>query len=312
MEGEKVEATRAEKILAAAFVLFLLIGGVRVLSELREVPAKPALETFEARYGLPELNRNLSELSFELRSSEEAYQRAQKEFLKAKEEYLFKREEYRIALEEGSLQKELKEEYELAKQKYEASLRTRDATEEKLEAVRENFKALQKELFERRRRALEDYEDANQIYELKVLFIRLGFVIPLFIVSLYASQRARQRKSKYTIHANSFMAFSILLLVYMTLEFTWRSFHVLGVSTIGAFATGAALAYLKKEYFKTERVALERLSRGRCPYCSFPFESSDVYCRNCGKRLTETCDKCGAPRSRFARYCQYCGAKIKV
>jgi len=84
-------------------VLFLLIGGVRVLGELREIPAKPVMGAYEARYGIPELERNLSELSLEVRSLEETYRRAQEEYLRAKEEYLFKREEYRTRMEEGSL-----------------------------------------------------------------------------------------------------------------------------------------------------------------------------------------------------------------
>lgn len=311
MQGEEVEVTRAEKILAAAFVLFLLTGGVRILGELREVPAKPEIATFEEHYGIPELRRNLSELGIVVQSSEEAYRRAQEEYLRAKEEYLFKREEYRTRIEEDSLDEKLKQEYEQARQSYETALRNRDVAKENLEAARGSLAELKKEHSLRREKVIKDYGAAKRIYELKVLVLRLGFALPLFIASIYVSQRARQGRSRYAVHANSFMAFSILLLFYMLIEFTWRSFHVIGVSAIGALATGAALAYLKKEYLTFERLAKTRLSQRRCPYCSFPFEMGDAYCINCGQGLTESCEKCGSPRSRFASYCHNCGAKIK-
>ncbi len=308
---EEVEATRAEKILAAAFVLFLLIGGVRVLGELREVPAKPELWHFEARYAVQELERNLSELGIEVHSLEQAYRRAQEKYLRAREDYLFKREEYRTRIEEGTLDERLRAEYEQAKVSYEAALRSRDAAREKLEAARQSLGALEAELSQRREKARREYAAAMRVYELKVLLLRLGFVLPLFLTSLYVAQLARRRRSRYAVHANSFMAFSTLLLGYMLIEYTWRSFHVIGVSAIGALATGVALAYLKREYLSRERIAMARLSRKRCPYCSFPFESGDVYCRNCGLRLLVACDNCGALRSRFTSYCQSCGSPMR-
>lgn len=302
-----MEFSRAEKILAGALVLFLLLGGVKVLQELRQLPEEPSMMEYEAKYGIPALQENLSKLSERGRELEEAYRGAQEEFESSREGYLFLREEYRTSLEEGNLSEELKSKYEKARGEYQEALERRDAARERVEEVREEQEALAKKISGLRQEASEDYESARDIYEAKVFLLRLALVVPLLALSLYLSQRASERKSRHAILASSFMTFAILLFAYMIVEFTWRSFHVIGVSAIGALATGGALVYLKRKYFTPERVALGRLSERRCPHCDFPFEPGDTYCRRCGKKLTEECRYCGSQRSNFSPYCPHCG-----
>jgi tetratricopeptide (TPR) repeat protein len=308
MQEEEIEATRSEKILAAAFVLFLLIGGIRVLGELRDIPAEPDFSDYEIRHGISALQNELPVFISQMQIAEQSYRQSLEEFNRAEEEYLFKREEHRTRLEEGTVDETLQREYEQATQIYETAVNNRDSANKNLNDAREIYNKKNNEINQLRLNAQKDFNAAIRLYEIKVILTRLLFVVPLFIGSIYVTQKARQRQSRYTILANSFMAFSILLLAYMVLEFTWRSFQVIGVSLIGALATGSALVYLKKEYFKPERVTLKRLSQRRCPYCNFPFEKDDAYCKNCGQSLEEKCRSCGSKRVKFAKHCQNCGA----
>jgi hypothetical protein len=220
MLEDEIEATRSEKILAAAFVLFLLIGGIRVLGELRNIPVEPNYMDYEARQGIIELQNELQVLISQMQVAEQTYGKSLEEFARAEEDYLFKREEHRTRLEEGTVDQTLQREYEEATQKYESSVKIRDAAKESLNTARERFNEKNNEINELLISVQNDFNSARRIYEIKVIFVRLLFVVPLFLGSIYFTQKARERQSRYTIHANSFMAFSILLLAYMVLEFT--------------------------------------------------------------------------------------------
>ncbi|MBN1762967.1 MAG: hypothetical protein JW878_07845 [Methanomicrobia archaeon] len=68
-ESERLEAMRGEKILAAAMVIFLLIGGVQVLNELGGVPDRPQLGTYYAKYDVYTLEAEERSIVAELNSA---------------------------------------------------------------------------------------------------------------------------------------------------------------------------------------------------------------------------------------------------
>jgi|GEM_PF-5427306 len=57
-----MEYSRAEKILASLFVVFLIIASINFLRELEKVPARPNYDYYQAKYGIKPLLENQSRL----------------------------------------------------------------------------------------------------------------------------------------------------------------------------------------------------------------------------------------------------------
>ncbi len=163
------------------------------------------------------------------------------------------------------------------------------------------------EVLNARESASDGYRRDYQIYRLKVLTIRLAFVLPLLAVAIIVFLKAKKVRSKYIIHANAFMAFASLLLIYMIVENVWKVVHIIGISILGAVACAVSLAYLKKQFFSFERISMSRLKEDKCPWCSFPIRYEMPFCQNCGKKLAEKCPECGKMRPILARFCPSCG-----
>jgi hypothetical protein len=152
-----------------------------------------------------------------------------------------------------------------------------------------------------------EYDTAYQTYRLKVLAVRLAFVLPLLAVAIVTFLKAKRVKSKYTIHANAFMAFASLLLLYMIIVNVWKVIHVVGISILGAVACAISLAYLKRQFFSFERTSMSRLKENKCPWCTFPIRHDMSYCQNCGKKLADKCPECGEMRPILSHFCPNCG-----
>ncbi|MFQ6137243.1 MAG: hypothetical protein ACE5PM_08695 [Candidatus Hydrothermarchaeales archaeon] len=286
-------------------VLFLLIGGVRVLGELRKIPETPNINTYEIKYGVNAIEKDLRGIREELNIASTILEDARKQHLRNNEEYLFRREEYRVMMEEGRSDTEIEERYQEAKSVYEESKARYEAAQGNYDEISERLRRVEGEARGKRELALKDFRNAMRIYELKVLAVRLLFAVPLLVIAVFAFMRARAKKSKYMIHVNAFMAFASLLLFYMILEHIWKAFHVIGVSIVGASITAIALAYLKKQIFSFERISMSRIRQNQCPWCSFPITGE--YCRNCGKKAMEECPECKELKTVLMPYCQNCG-----
>ncbi|MDI6886433.1 MAG: hypothetical protein QMD22_08875 [archaeon] len=276
-EAERLEATRGEKILASAMVVFLLIGGVQILNELGDIPDRPQPDTYYTKYEVYRLEAEERSIETELRGARDSLENANAEFLRAKETYLFKREEYRVILDRGE-EGEIKErEYEEARERYEEAQLRIDAVQAVYDEINGRLDQKRGEVSIARNLAFDEYGHDYQIYRLKVLAIRLGFVLPLLGVAIVTYLKAKKVRSKYTIHANAFMAFASLLLAYMIIVNVWKAVHIIGISILGAVACAISLAYLKKQFFSFERISLSRLKENKCPWCGFPIRY-DMIC----------------------------------
>ncbi|RZN14762.1 MAG: zinc ribbon domain-containing protein [Methanosarcinales archaeon] len=308
-EDEKLEATRGEKILASAMVVFLLIGGINVLSELEDIPETPHINAYYEKYGVYKLENVERSISTELRIASDALAKANDQYLSAKENYLFKREEYRVILDKGETDEVKEREYETAREGYEES-------QVKLNEKQAVYDEIDKRLDQKRggvsaarNLARDEYNTAHQIYSLKVLAVRLAFVLPLLAVAIVTFLKTKKVKSKYTIHANAFMAFASLLLIYMIVVNVWEVVHVVGISILGVVACAISLAYLKKQFSSLERISMSRLKENKCPGCTFPIRYDMSYCQNCGKKLADNCQECGKMRSILTPFCPNCGSE---
>ncbi|AEH24128.1 double zinc ribbon domain-containing protein [Pyrococcus yayanosii] len=295
------EYSRAEKLFATLFVVFLLLASINFLRELDGIPARPSYSYYEAKYGVDELRDNQSRLMVLERELLRTYQKFKDNLTEAERVYLFKREEYRLAIESGNATEVLKREYLQAKENYERAYAKYLAAKSAYEEVSQQLAELNARINELSARAWEEYNREYQLYRLKVLALKLLFALPIFIASFLLFRKRRN------IYTTSLIAYSSLLLVYLILSVIWSTVQVIGLSLFGAGASAVALYYLRKEYFRPERVYRRRIWQNRCYRCGFPVKDDYLYCPNCGTRLKEKCENCGAMKPLYLDFCPYCG-----
>lgn len=296
-----MEYSRLEKILASLFVAFLLLASINFLRELENIPQRPDYTYYQEKYGITPLLENQSRLMELDRGLYEGYKKAESNLTEVERVYLFKREEYRIALESGNATKELEQEYLKAKEEYEKAYLKYLGAKSAYDDVHNKLQELSSQIQELMQNANEEYNRAYQVYRLKVLMLKLAFVLPIFVISLLL---LRKYKNIYT---SSLIAYSALLLIYLTLSAIWNIVHIIGISLFGAVATLVALYYLRKEYFKPERVYKRRIAQNKCYNCGFPIKDDYLNCPNCGAKLKEKCEHCGALKPIHLQFCPYCG-----
>ena len=182
---EEMEITRSEKILASAFVIFLLIGVVRVMSELKQLVEQPDFLYYEQKHGVRDLDYQIQQVMEELRLSQNILDNALASYQKANEDYLFKREEYRVSLEQGKQDPELEAEYLSAKQLYEQEKMRLEAAQKNLQEVQSRVQALQEQRRQKSLAASEEYQNAFNIWQLKTLALRLLYAVPVLLFSIY-------------------------------------------------------------------------------------------------------------------------------
>jgi len=49
----------------------------------------------------------------------------------------------------------------------------------------------------------------------------------------------------------------------------------------------------------------------RCPYCNFDNDPKARFCENCRKPLVKVCSNCGKDNSLGAKFCIFCGSRMK-
>lgn len=300
---EEGESTRGEKILAASLVLFLFIGGVRVLLDVSEIPERPDYISYMEKYHIDEMQRALSGLYAERDAALSIRVKAQEEHLRKEEEYTYRREEYRVLLEEGKESAELKELYEKAKVEYEISDSYLRIAEKRLEEVETEVKEKEGEMNENQLLMSQEYEKAMSVYNVKVLGLRVLVVLPIFVCSVFVFLKLK--KTSYGILSTSLLAFSVLLFLYMLFEYVVKTQHIFAASLLGASLCGGALVWLKREYYSFENISKKRIGEGKCPWCQAPIKGE--FCYSCGRLLEETCPQCGKKKPVFTKYCPYCG-----
>jgi len=296
-----MEYSRLEKILGSLFVAFLLLASINFLRELENIPQRPDYTYYQEKYGITPLLENQSRLMELNRGLYEGYKKAESNLTEVERVYLFKREEYRVALESGNATKELEQEYLKAKEEYEKAYLKYLGAKSAYDDVHNKLQELSSQIQELMQNANEEYNRAYQVYRLKVLMLKLAFVLPIFVISLLL---LRKYKNIYT---SSLIAYSALLLIYLTLSAIWNIVHIIGISLFGAVATLVALYYLRKEYFKPERVYKRRIAQNKCYNCGFPIKDDYLNCPNCGAKLKEKCEHCGALKPIHLQFCPYCG-----
>lgn len=308
---EKVEATRAEKVLALALVVFLLVGGFWVLNQLESIPPRPDYEAMSNQFHLAELRAEVQELQSDLYSTEELLNKQQARLNEARTQYEFRREEYRTALDSGIHSPEKEEAYELSLKNFEEQQLETDVVRKLVEVKQKELRGPEARLEAREAEFFKAFEAANQRYQLQLFLLRFGYAAPAFGLATYAWIQLRKRGSRHLIIATAFLAFTAIQLLVISGIYAWhllRDLAQIAVSVAGSVVSVAGLVTLRRYIFNFERIARSRSRRGQCPYCGFPAGPGAGFCRECGRALAEPCPSCSASRPVLSQFCPACGA----
>ena len=178
--------------------------------------------------------------------------------------------------------------------------------------------------------AMNDYKNKMAWFNFIVFFLKLIFVLPLFVVSLYFYFKLKKKNSAHTIIAAAVLtalsilfAQIILIFLYQILPMQWliRIFKELmeiavlkyiiyyGIALLAVAIFGGIVYYIQKKVFDSKKVAIRRLKDNKCPNCSFSLISFYDFCPKCGKQLKEKCSNCGKLKIKDLLYCPFCGKK---
>ncbi len=178
--------------------------------------------------------------------------------------------------------------------------------------------------------ALEYYKNKQAFYNFLVFLLKLVFVLPLFISSLYFYFRLKKKNSPHTIIATAILTASsllflqiVLIFLYQILPMEWliRVFRALmeipalkyiiyyGSVLAVILIFGGIVYYIQKKVFTLEKIAIRRLKDNKCPNCSFTLDVSYKFCPKCGKQLKEKCPYCNNLKIKGLACCPFCGKK---
>jgi len=311
------ESSRAEKVLAAGMVVFMLLGGLWVLARLSAIPRPPDYQVLADRFGLPEAEKAYRQAENSLWHAESVLAERAARVEELRRAYEFRREEYRTVLDRGVDDPVRRREFEAARESLLQAETNRDAAAAVRDRAREALS--EPEATYRQRQALFQaaYDQARRRRELALLALRFGYALPVFAASFAVWQRLRRRQSRYLILGTAGLAFATIQLAALVGMYGWhwlRGFTQLGVSVAGTAATAAGLVAVRRYLAAPERIARVRLRRGQCPQCGFPrpaalSPAAWAYCPDCGSALSAPCGACGRPRPVGAGYCPACGAR---
>ena len=310
-ETSQLETTRAERFLALAMIVFLLIGGAWVFREIQTLPPRPDWVAIEERH----LSQELKE---EYRTTEATFYEAQNNLSmrqdavnKASLEYEFRREEYRVALDKGIEDPEREAVYLDALKRFEdAQLEVEVATtlavrsQARMDELRHTWNSAQEKI-------QLDYAQAQRQFEWKLFLLRILFAIPVFMLSLLTFAHLRKRNSNYLVFGTALIGFASLQLAYLFALYAW---HLLrDVAQIVVSVTGTALCivgivWIRRYVLDSERVARARVRKGQCPSCGTG-AGDQMYCISCGEALQKKCQSCGNNRPVHSEFCPQCGEK---
>lgn len=307
------EISRAEKILALALAVFLLVGGMRLVVAIDRAFPHPNYARLHQAYELDRQEQELgllrgqeSELAEILRERQEAETRARLDYETA-------REEYRTLLDRGIDDPGKRAQWERNRKTLEEAQAAREEAERQLEVFRGQILNPAQQKFDRAQARLqEELTRLRRTRDLKAGIACLGYALFTFILTFFIFNFFRRSSylGRYAVIGTSFLGFGAVQVLLVSFKIAYSFLRdvvpVEWVVSIGGSAVCiAALVYLKNRFLSAPAVQRRRLWKGSCPVCGFP--NPGPFCAWCGVGQTITCPRCGIETSRFLPHCRACG-----
>ena len=309
------EVTRAEKVLALALAIFLLIGGLRAAWSINHIFPYPDYMQMHRQFVPAALEEEVNALLRQENTKQAALQRLRDEESTLLAQYEIAREEYRTMLDRGIDDAAKKAMWEQARARHEETLAAISAAE----TVLRDFQA---DALQPKQHTLWEYHAQlethfNQLTTRRNLYAGLalmayalaGFALALWIFNLF---RSKPVLSRYGVIGTSFLLFGVMQMLAITY---YTGFPFLRdlipvewiISIAGSGLSIAGIVLLKNRYFSAEAVRNRRLWKKACPGCGYP--QPGKFCIRCGGAQTQNCCHCGLPTNRYSLWCRECGGK---
>ncbi len=315
-EKPEQDTTTAEKILAIALAVFLLIGGLRIAESINNFFVQPDYNLirqqffpagFENEYF--QLQTRSNELLMEIQRLKNIEENKRLDYEKA-------REEYRTILDKGIDDPIKKAFWEKSRDDYELSQKNRDTAETTLKTFQTeilNFKETTYRDYEKRFQ--EEYNRQTRSRNFKagvslLIYALVGFALSFLVYNFF---RTRTGLSRYSVIGMSFLGFGALqaLIVSFRIAYPYLRYiiPVEGIVSVGGTVISiTGIVYLKNKFFSSKAVRNRRLWRRVCTVCGFPDPGN--YCSWCGSEQLKECPKCKKLTNKFLPSCRECGEKL--
>jgi len=328
-EVEDQEGTRIEKVLLAALVAFLLVGGFWALEQIETALPAPVLQSYgdsayaprtagdstvsvEDEVGVTKLRTEIQKFQVQSDKAGESLSSLLAAKGKAEETYKFRREEYRTAMQAGIASIAQRTAFEKSRatlQKADALIPTAQAASN---LANQSLKSEQQKVDAAAKRAQDVYNTRSSLRNVKLFAAHFSFTAICLVLSWNLWQLGRKRRWRYQTILTGLFTASILQLFFLLFRYCWALFladlATLGIATVGSGICIAAIIAIKRWLYSPERLALARLSARRCTHCATPFTDAQSHCWKCGNAIVEKCSSCGSNRLLYAPFCGTCGS----
>lgn len=312
------EVTRAEKILALALAVFLLIGGLRVALAINAVFPHPDYMVLREQF-IPQVMQQEMVTLWNQKSEKLAeLERLRVEKGSLRLQYETAREEYRTLLDRGIDDNLKKDRWEQARGSYEETKVIISAAETTLHDFQDDVLSPKETLFtETEARFNEQHALLTSQRNLWAGLALMFYALFVFALVIWAFNLFRNKPllSRYAVIGTSFMGFGALQLLVISYNIVYPFLQGLLpmewiISLGGSSLSIAGIILLKNKFFSAEVVGSRRLWKQSCPACGFPYPGN--YCARCGVPQKRVCANCGLLTGRFLPWCQECGNKQKA
>jgi len=309
------EVTRAEKVLAVALAVFLLVGGLRIAWAINDFFPHPDYLEIQRQFISESLAQEMGALWQQQNGKQAALQRLQEEESVLRLQYETAREEYRTLLDRGIDDAGKKAQWEQARSRMEQAQLAISAAEKAQHDFRTTILEPKEKVF----RGAEERFQARLVQLMRQRNLRaglglmayalLGFALSIWVFNVF---RSKPFLSRYAVIGTSFLGFGVLQMLVVSFQVAHPFLQgVIPVEWIvslgGSGISVAGIIFLKRKYLSTEAVRSRRLWKKACPICGFPKPGN--CCNWCGVAQTTPCASCGLPTNSFSPYCQECGGK---
>lgn len=306
-DGEEIETSSAEKVLAVVLAVFIAIGAVWGYVKLDEVAEKDSTSSF-----LPDRRLIDSEELAAIRNHRQALRSvdvARSDRRAATRGLVLRREAYRTALDADEPSAELRREYEAAGAELASASRELAGAVKVEGRARPEALEARERLTELRQAAAERADEDRVRHDRIVFALRLGLLTLMLGGAYRLLSRLRSRNSRYLPAALAWVGATAVLACVMAVDYTdsYLEFDEVGpfaISIVGIALTLAAFVALQR--FLAKRVPARRVRRGECPFCGFPLRDKS-HCEGCGRAVIASCSSCQEDRRVGTARCGCCG-----
>ena len=326
---------------AVLFAYFLTQVGASLIADVPSVSRAPAVEDFQDKAALGNLEQQRAPLLQREQSLQESARTQSDQLQKARDQYQHEKESFDNWKEarRSTGQSEQNPEVVLRARNLDQLLKQQKTVEAAVASVEdahrknaEQLEALNQQINTLNQAGYDRFLEANRIYSLKAFGFRLALVGPVLALAIWLFRRYRKSDQWPFIWGFGFFALFAFFFELVPYLPSFGDYIRYGVGAVLTFWGGRALIAALKAYLERKQQeqaapqearkheiryekALESMAKSHCPGCErkvVQTEGGNVnFCMHCGLKLFRQCGHCGLRHNAFFPFCPSCGTAAK-